>query len=225
MTEIELVPIIERFFKDGNNEIRICTAKNLHMFLKQVPMEKREHFLEYIIRIQAESRHDWRTRYILSQNIGELCLLFDIELVRQQLLPVFFRFCQDHVTTVRESASQNLSYFLTKFQTDEKELANIIEVVKKNYFAAKVFYKRQNFIHMCEKVMLQKEIFEEHFINEFLSLINDKVAVVRISMAKALAKHFNTDNAPFIFNVTINNAVKLLKKDKSKDVRELVQHI
>jgi len=100
--------------------------------------------------------------------------------------------------------------------------------VKNNFISGdKASYKRrQLFILMCEEVMNQaKEIFDEYFKHDFLSLAADRVINVRLTLARALKNHFRTINCTFMHDPLVNQAVKVLLNDKSQDVVDLVQDI
>jgi hypothetical protein len=79
---------------------------------------------------------------------------------------------------------------------------------------------------MCSEAMMKKELFERCFKVDMLSLVNDPVSNVRMALAKILRHHFlNQFNGTFVFDNDVNDAVRLLKKDKSKDVRGFVEDI
>ena len=62
---------MERFLKDKQPEIRILVLKNLHVFLSQLPEDKRPMFIKYIIQTFDEAgKNEWRTKEILAQNLG-----------------------------------------------------------------------------------------------------------------------------------------------------------
>lgn len=69
------------------------------------------------------------------------------------------------------------------------------------------------------------EIFHEHFIHDFLSLVSDKVPNVRISVARTLRNHFKTLNGAFVNDPLVTSALRMLKHDKEAEVRDLVQEI
>lgn len=48
-TEQDLLPCMERFLKDKVLEIKLGALKNLHIFLQEVSIEKREIFIKYIV--------------------------------------------------------------------------------------------------------------------------------------------------------------------------------
>jgi hypothetical protein len=44
-TELDLLPCIDKFLKDKQADIKMAALKNLHIFLKEVSLEKREGFI------------------------------------------------------------------------------------------------------------------------------------------------------------------------------------
>mmetsp|Transcript_8712 Transcript_8712/g.14776 ORF Transcript_8712/g.14776 Transcript_8712/m.14776 type:complete len:161 (+) Transcript_8712:608-1090(+) len=140
---------------------------------------------------------------------------------------MFFKFCSDNVARVGQASCSALADILEKYEDDEPKLNGIIKVVKKRYFFAKTFKKRQLFVKMCGgKLMQKKELFEKHFKYEFLSLVNDRVPNVRIGVAKELRHHFLKEiSGAFVYDQEMNDAVQVLKQDKSMDVVFQVQDI
>ena len=79
---------------------------------------------------------------------------------------------------------------------------------------------------MCGEAMNKKELFEREFKADMLSLVNDRVSNVRLQLAKVLRNHFlNEVNGQFVFDLEVNDAIRILKKDKSKDVVMLVEDL
>jgi len=78
---------------------------------------------------------------------------------------------------------------------------------------------------MATDVMNQsKELFEEYFKHDYLSLVGDRTSNVRIVLARSLAAHF-TVMGSFAFDPLVNHCVKLLKGDRYADVAECVAGI
>lgn len=69
-----------------------------------------------------------------------------------------------------------------------------------------------------------KDIFETHMKTSFANLAKDRVANVRIVLAKVIAAHIKADGK-FYFDFEINKALYLLKKDKDRDVQDHVQDV
>jgi hypothetical protein len=79
---------------------------------------------------------------------------------------------------------------------------------------------------MCSETMMRKDLFERSFKPDLLSLVNDRVSNVRLTLAKILRHHFlNQINGTFVFDMDVNDAVRILKKDNSYDVRSFVEDI
>uniref|UniRef100_A0A7S3IWR8 Uncharacterized protein n=1 Tax=Strombidium inclinatum TaxID=197538 RepID=A0A7S3IWR8_9SPIT len=159
--------------------------------------------------------------------MGNYAELFDQQTVYSDFLPMFFKFCSDNFSKVSFSACSALADILVKFNEEEVKQNGIVRVVKKRYLRARTFKKRQLFVLMCHgKLMMDKDIFSRHFKLDFLSLINDRVPNVRIAMAKALRHHFLKElSGTFVYDQEMNDAVTVLKKDESADVRSYVEDI
>ena len=85
--------------------------------------------------------------------------------------------------------------------------------------------------------MNRKELFERLFKADLLSMVSDPVSNVRLALAKVLRHHFisqinGNSNlkiiisiGAFVFDIDVNDAVRILKTDAKVDVRQLVQDI
>lgn len=99
---------------------------------------------------------------------------------------MFFKFCSDNVVLVGLAACPALADILDKFSEDPQKLKGIVRVVKKRYFNSKTYKKRQLFATMMGPLMSRKDLFENHFKTEFMTLATDRVPNVRIAMANVL---------------------------------------
>lgn len=78
---------------------------------------------------------------------------------------------------------------------------------------------------MCGEAMSRKELFEKYFKWELLSIVGDRVPNVRMCLSRVLRQHFSGIGGAFVFDSDVNDAVRILKKDKSADVRDPVAEI
>jgi hypothetical protein len=114
---------------------------------------------------------------------------------------MFFKFCNENVVQVSSGASTSLVYILEKFVDNVQKLESIVHVVKKTFFEANTFKKRQIFIMMCGEAMNKKELFEKYFKHEMLSLVGDRVPNVRMYLSRVLRQHFlGHVNGAFVFD-------------------------
>ena len=103
---------------------------------------------------------------------------------------MFFKFCNESVAQVSLAAAPSLIYILEKFNESPQKQQSIVQVVKKNFYEATTFKKRQIFISMCGEAMNKKDLFEKYFKYEMLSLAGDKVPNVRMCLSRVLRQHF-----------------------------------
>ena len=137
--------------------------------------------------------------------------------MHQEFVPMFFKFCEDRVARVCTAAATALAPLLTKLSDDPVQQRAIIKIVKNNYRTGEKasFKRRQIFVIMCAEVMNQsKDLFEEHFKHDMLSLVSDKVLNVRICLARALRDHFKQISCTFMYDPLVNQAIKVMKNDK-----------
>jgi len=140
---------------------------------------------------------------------------------------MFLKFCSDNVAKVSNAVCDALCPILMKFADDETKQSAVVRIIKTRYCKAVTFKKRQLFVMMCGgQMMQQKELFERNFKLDFLLLANDRVPNVRIGMARVLRHHFLKEiSGAFVYDQEFNDAIAVLKLDKSEDVRALVMDI
>ena len=53
--------------KDKSNDIKMAALKNMHIFLKELPVEKRSTFIKYIVQTFDEAgKGEWRLKQALA---------------------------------------------------------------------------------------------------------------------------------------------------------------
>ena len=66
ITDSELIDVFDRFLKDKETDVRIGAIKNLHVFLAEVPENKRDRYIQHILQTFNEAGNDWRTKQLLA---------------------------------------------------------------------------------------------------------------------------------------------------------------
>jgi hypothetical protein len=113
---------MERFLKDKSIDIKMVALKNMHIFLKEIPEDKRTTFIKYIVQTFDEAgKAEWRLKQVLAQNLGNYCELFDNTTVYNEFLPMFFKFCSDNVAQVSIASCSALAEIIEKFNDDESK--------------------------------------------------------------------------------------------------------
>ena len=227
ITETELVPVMKMYLRDGLKEVRVSALRNVHVLLGVVSPECRETLADNILTVYKDSGNDWRLEHVFARNIGELAVLYDQYVVYDHLLPIFFELLKSSRVKVRNAAAKNSGLMLRAISSDPEGVQSISRNMVDNYGLARIYGKRQAFCYMIGGVLgyEDKEVFEKCRFREVLErLAGDRVATVRISLAKVLRKHFKS-NGQFIFDLGVNEVVKRLQRDNDKDVRYLVGEI
>ena len=98
----------------------MSALKNMHIFLKEVSLEKRGSFIKYIVStFEDATKNEWRLKQILAQNLGNYAEIFEPTTVYSDFLPMFFKFCSDNVVRVAYASCPALASIITKFNDDE----------------------------------------------------------------------------------------------------------
>lgn len=222
-TEKDLLSALESFLKDPNDEIKYGALQSLALFLQVFSVEKRENMVDIFVQLQKDQKK-WRIRELIARQIDKLTLIFSPKITFEIIAPISFKLCNDPVSFVREEAARKI-YSILKALSDANEAYrdSIIENVK-GFSQSNRFTNRQSFIAMCEKIMKDADLFINHFLVDFAPLAQDKVANVRIAVAKALEKAFKKDR-PVRHREEILQLIARLRNDTSKDVKNIIEGI
>lgn len=136
--------------------------------------------------------------------MGQFAQLFDADTVYNQIMPLFFNFCQHPICQVQNSAADSLADILIKLEKEEEKVKFIVKQVKALFLRHKGFKRRQIFAQMCQNLMGHKELFKTYFMPLFLKLALDPVKNVRIVVARVLESHFADKDGAFVFDITVN---------------------
>jgi len=94
------MPVMDRYLRDNDKEIKINILKNLHIFLQQVDAPQRLPYIDLIMQTQEKYKKDWRIKNLLALNLGKFASLFDADIVYNQIMPLFFNFTQQPICEV-----------------------------------------------------------------------------------------------------------------------------
>jgi hypothetical protein len=57
-------------------------------------------------------------KLVIANNIGEYSLLYDVDIVYNQFLPIFFKYCFDPVAKVSETSSMGFPLIIQALEID-----------------------------------------------------------------------------------------------------------
>lgn len=220
-SEEVLIKILHSYNKDGLKEVRMGVIKNLHEFCKVIGDDSRMQFMK----LYKEAYKDKQMVGLVAEHIGDFALLFSLDDVTTELLPLFYNLSHSRLAYIRNKASQNFQKILKVYEPDSEKQQEIIDYVNEKFCFSDSFFERQAYIYMAASVMeADKTMFDTHFKSKMWNLAKDRVSNVRIVLAKCLTTHVKQGGELF-FDLEVNKALYLLKKDRDVNVHELMEGV
>jgi len=106
--------------------------------------------------------------------------------VFQYIVPIAFKLCSDPVSEVRYEACKNIGSLVEILKDDPNHLFVVVESIKGFAYSGR-FNQRQSFIDMVPRLVAYRELFEKEIVPCLEALCSDKVAVVRVVLARLVA--------------------------------------
>jgi len=116
ITEVDLVPIYEKFLKDPSEQVRFASLKNFHSFVGSVTDPSKRLALLSLVQemLTTASPMNWRIRDCAASQLILLMTLFDSQSIRNKITPLVFKLLDDPVAEVREKTCSSIPFLLRK---------------------------------------------------------------------------------------------------------------
>ena len=83
-----------------------------------VDVERRNKYVTQIVQAFNDAgKRDWRTKEIFAKNLHKLVELYPLQVVQQDFLQMFLKFCQERIATVSEAAATAFAAIIAKAPT------------------------------------------------------------------------------------------------------------
>uniref|UniRef100_A0A5F4WI12 Serine/threonine-protein phosphatase 4 regulatory subunit 1 n=1 Tax=Callithrix jacchus TaxID=9483 RepID=A0A5F4WI12_CALJA len=229
LTAADLVPIFNGFLKDLD-EVRIGVLKHLHDFLKLLHIDKRR---EYLYQLQeflvTDNSRNWRFRAELAEQLILLLELYSPRDVYDYLRPIALNLCADKVSSVRWISYKLVSEMVKKLHaaTPPTFGVDLINELVENFGRCPKWSGRQAFVFVCQTVIeddcLPMDQFAVHLMPHLLTLANDRVANVRVLLAKTLRQTL-LEKDYFLASASchqeaVEQTIMALQMDRDSDVK------
>ena len=228
LTEEDLLEYVDKFFKQSSNnsDLKLKILENLPKIIRQIQSNnKKNSYLEFIKYMIVNKETKWRKRMQYAKIVGKFNECFAENMIYKRVFPIAINFCFDDISQVRFCSAKKNSKLILQLISGKEEYRDKTIIIIKS-FAQSINYKyRQLFILMC-KHLLGNEIFEKNIAELLIDLAYDQVPNVKIVLAKFVynllrkEKYKNLEK-----NETIRKIVKILKKDKNKEVLSYMDKI
>ncbi|KAJ1914467.1 hypothetical protein IWQ60_008800 [Tieghemiomyces parasiticus] len=178
------------YFLVDVDEVQLAVLGNVARFLECLYPAGRDRCLPHILEAFRGEGSNWRPREIMAQQIAPMCHLFPVRVVVRHLLPLAVHWAKDPVAAVREAAA---SAFPVVFAMTKEDPALQVQFFESmiQFRNAATFRLRLFFVQICEALLNQAvdpTDFEQFFLPSLLALAQDKVANVRIAVARTLER-------------------------------------
>lgn len=216
LTETQLVPAFDLFLKDLD-EVKIGVLKHLYDFISILNPPSREKYLPVFEQLQSDA-DPWRFRKILSRQLHKLVGLYQTSDVHLKLSQLAIRLCIDSVSRVRSEAYKTLAAIFEALK-DKAEWKREFSIKLAAFALQNSYQDRLIFIGACSYILDTSMVstFETELLPRLLVLARDKVANVRLALAKFLYSKLMRVQQ-FAFNREVLATLGLLKSDSDWDV-------
>jgi serine/threonine-protein phosphatase 4 regulatory subunit 1 len=216
-SERVLVPAFELFLRDLD-EIKVAALQKCHVFIGVLGNAQKERCVPLVCAVPGETEN-WRVRHVVAQRLGHLAKLVSPKFCKGCVTELSLKLLEDSVADVRYSGFYAVGQVLKKLsEEDGAFIQDTLHTV--TAYATKPNYNvRLMFIYIAQQVAENdnKKLFEGEFIDRLLALADDKVANVRLALAKTLsASILHSEGVKSHPKVTLMK--KKLSEDKDDDV-------
>jgi len=218
-----LIPAVDAFLKDLD-EVKIGVIQNLSRLLAGLDPAGRAHFVSLICSLEMES-DNWRFRQLLATQLGELFELYEEDVIRKELYPIFIKLARDPVAEVRGCTAAQLQRVLQRLDALQVSWWGDVSEEVLDLADDRNYQYRLVFAGMAERLLegdvpaLLHTHFTTLFLPKLLELCDDHVPNIRARVAACLRRA--AEKAPSLFIADaprILAAADRLGRDRDVDV-------
>ncbi|KAJ2720613.1 hypothetical protein GGI07_004493 [Coemansia sp. Benny D115] len=189
----DLESILCLFLIDGP-EIKMGALRHLGDTLTWLTSASRVRCLPMIMQVFKHDGKQWRTRELMATQLVKLCHLFPAAIVVGSLLPQAVEWAHDPVAGVRAAVAPAFPIVFELTKLDPSTQVKFFETVISFSHAAS-FRGRLFFIEICSALLAHDQDpdadpvdFDQFFLPSLAALASDRVANVRIGLARLVRR-------------------------------------
>ena len=228
LTESDLLEYVDKFFKSSqqNSELKIKILTSLPSIIKNINSNKKNSYLEFIKYMIGNKDDKWRKRVTYCKIIGKFNGTYSDNIIYKRVFPIAINFCFDDVAHVRNISARKNSRLILQLISGKEEYRDKTMKIIKSFAQSINFRYRQLFVYMCKHLFGNEEVFKTYIADLLLDLAYDNITNVKIKLAEFI--HDLTKKEKYAYlkkNETIRKIIKVLKNDKSDEVKSIVNKI
>ncbi|KJE96097.1 serine/threonine-protein phosphatase 4 regulatory subunit 1 [Capsaspora owczarzaki ATCC 30864] len=233
LTETDLRPVFDVFLKDLD-EVRVGVVKHFADFLTHLAPEARAQYLSMLEELKkTENTQNWRFRRLLAKQLDKLSQLFSAHEVKKHISPVTLALAADDVASVRGVAHRSLAFMVNRLLQEGATssttgsiaalASDLSNHVIEQFACGPSFVSRMNYVQICQHFVevVAPEAFTTRFLPSLLSLANDRVANVRLSLARLITQTLLVRDyfvALSTSDAVFQSTLQQLRTDRDRDV-------
>ena len=228
LTESDLLEFVDKFFKSSsqNSELKIKILNSLPSIIKNINSNKKNSYLEFIKYMIGNKDDKWRKRVTYCKIIGKFNGTYSDNIIYKRVFPIAINFCFDDVAQVRSISAKKNSRLILQLISGKEDYRDKTMKIIKSFAQSINFRYRQLFVYMCKHLFGNEEVFKTYIADLLLDLAYDNITNVRIKLAEFI--HDLTKKEKYAHlkkNETIRKIIKVLKNDKSNEVKSIANKI
>jgi len=228
LTESDLLEFVDKFFKSSsqNSELKIKILNSLPSIIKNINSNKKNSYLEFIKYMIGNKDDKWRKRVTYCKIIGKFNGTYSDNIIYKRVFPIAINFCFDDVAQVRSISAKKNSRLILQLISGKEDYRDKTMKIIKSFAQSINFRYRQLFVYMCKHLFENEEVFKTYIADLLLDLAYDNITNVRIKLAEFI--HDLTKKEKYAHlkkNETIRKIIKVLKNDKSNEVKSIANKI
>ena len=228
LTESDLLEYVDKFFKSSsqNSELKIKILNSLPSIIKNINSNKKNSYLEFIKYMIGNKDDKWRKRVTYCKIIGKFNGTYSDNIIYKRVFPIAINFCFDDVAQVRSISAKKNSRLILQLISGKEEYRDKTMKIIKSFAQSINFRYRQLFVYMCKHLFGNEEVFKTYIADLLLDLAYDNITNVKIKLAGFI--HDLTKKEKYAHlkkNETIRKIIKVLKNDKSDEVKSIINKI
>ena len=228
ITENDLLEFVDKFFKSSsqNSELKIKILKVLPDIIKNISSNRKNSYLEFTKYMIGNKDDKWRKRVTYCKIIGKFNGTYSDAIIYKRVFPIAINFCFDDISHVRSISARKNSRLILQLISSKTEFKDKTMKIIQSFAQSINFRYRQLFIFMCKHLFEDEEVFNANIADLLLDLAYDKIENVKIILAQFLCDLMKKEKYAYITkNETVRKIVKVLKNDKTPEVKDIIKNI
>ena len=204
-------------------QIKILNA--LPDVVRNLPAKAKNQFIDYPTQM-IPGNIKWREKIELCKIIGKYHDIYTDETTYKRIFPIAVNFCFDNCSQVRFESARNNSRLIMQLLSGEEEYSNKTQKIVEAFARSLHYNYRQLFILMCSDVFERQDVYHKYIAEYLYDLAFDKVANVRITLAKFIGKVLRETKIAWVKeDETIKKIVAVLKRESKREINKELEGI